>query len=272
MMTDNLALYKFGLLLLGVFAVMLVLTLAFDRKSFFSEAKITDWLGLIFTFALAAFTLALVRVGSKQTEILSATNEMSERPWVSLVGLPVIISPLDLVPMPGFSRVPGYDGISVGLDLEVTNSGHSPARRVGVVANLFDGSQTNLLRDQEALCAEFMKPVASGGQIFETTLFPGDKHTFQRVAAFTLVSKLRERDKDKRAIFYAAVVGCIDYQFMFGNGHHQTGFIFDLGKKIPIEASRAEFWKNFWLNLDDAPFQPSDLNLISDEMGTGPAN
>jgi hypothetical protein len=260
-MTDDLALYRFGLFLIGAFAVMLALMLAFERK----DMKITDWL-------LVAFTGALVYVAYQQAEILSATLEMSERPWVSLVGLPVITSPLDLSPMPGFPRVPGFDGISVGLNLEVTNSGHSPARRVGVVANLFDGSQTNLLRDQETLCAEFTKPVASTGQLFETTLFPGDKHTFQRVATFQFVSKLRERDKDKKPIFYAAVVGCIDYKFMFGDGHHQTGFIFDLGKRIPVETSRADFWRKFWLNVDDAPFQPSDLNFISDEKGTGPAN
>jgi hypothetical protein len=268
-MTDDLVLFKFGLFFISAFAVVLALTHAFERK----DIKITDWLNLFFTLALAAFTGALVYVSYKQTEILSVTNEMSQRPWVSLVGLPVITSPLDLSPMPGFPRVPGFDGVSVGLNLEITNSGHSPARRVGVVANLFDSDQANLLREQETLCAQFTKPVPSGGQSFEVTLFPGDKYTFQRVAAFTLVSKLRERDKDKKAIFYAALVGCIDYQFMFEDGHHKTGFIFDLGRKRnTVETNRADYWKYFWLNVDNAPFQPSDLNFISDEMGTGPAN
>jgi hypothetical protein len=256
-MTDDLALYKFGLFVIGALAVMLALTLAFERK----DTKIT------------VFTAALVYVAYQQTKILSATNEMSQRPWISLVGLPVITSSLDVSPMPRFPRVPDSDGISVGLNLEVTNSGHSPARRVGVAASLFDISQTNLLREQETLCAEFTKPNPSRGQIFETTLFPGDKHTFQRVATFRSVSKLRERDKDKKAIFYAALVGCIDYQFMFEDGHHQTGFIFDLGRKqTRVETNRADYWKYFWINVDDAPFQPSDLNFISDEMGTGPAN
>ena len=73
------------------------------------------------------------------------------------------------------------------------------------------------------------------GEIFETTLFPGDKHTFQRVATSPSISKMREKNKDKKPIFYATVVGCIDYQFMFEDGHHQTGFIFDLGKQFQLK-------------------------------------
>jgi hypothetical protein len=234
-------------------------------------SAIGGWAYTAITAVILVVGLYSLHISNQSLDLNQRQFEMSQRPWVSLVGLPVITSPLDLSPT-GFPRVPGFDGASVGLNLEVTNSGHSPARRVGVVANLFDESQTNVLRDQEALCVEFTKPVPSGGEIFETTLFPGDKHTFQRTATSPPVSKMRERNKDKKAIFYAAVVGCIDYQFMFGDGHHQTGFIFDLGKKMPVETNRADFWKNFWLNLDDAPFQPSDLNFISDEMGTGPAN
>jgi hypothetical protein len=105
-MTDDLALCKFGLFVIGAFAVMLALTLAFERK----DTKITDWLNLLFTFSLAVFTGALVYVASQQTKILSATNEMSQRPWVSLVGLPVITSPLEISPMPGFPRVPALTG------------------------------------------------------------------------------------------------------------------------------------------------------------------
>jgi hypothetical protein len=74
-MSSDLALYKFGLFLLCPFTVMLVLTLVFEKKSFFYDTKITDWLGATFTFALAAFTLALVNVASKQTEILSNTDK-----------------------------------------------------------------------------------------------------------------------------------------------------------------------------------------------------
>jgi hypothetical protein len=233
---------------------------------------IGGWAYTVITAVILVVGLCSLHVSNQSLDLNQRQFEMSQRPWVSLVGLPVITSPLDLSPTPGFPKVSGgFDGASVGLNLEVTNSGHSPARRVGVVANLFDESQTNVLRDQEALCAGFTKPAPSGGQIFETTLFPGDKYTFQRVAAFQFVSKLRERDKDKKAVFYAAIVGCIDYQFMFGAGHHQTGFIFDLGKQIPVETNRANFWKTFWLDMDDAPFQPSDLMFISDVMGTGPA-
>jgi hypothetical protein len=73
-MTSDLALYKFAIFLLGAFAVMLTLTLAFKRRQFFFDTKITDWLGAAFTFALAVFTWALVNVASKQTEILSHTD------------------------------------------------------------------------------------------------------------------------------------------------------------------------------------------------------
>jgi hypothetical protein len=236
-------------------------------------SAIGGWAYTAITAAILVVGLYSLHISNQSLALNQRQFEMSQRPWVSLVGLPVITSPLDISPLPGFPRVPGFDGISVGLNLEVTNSGHSPARRVGVVAKLFDESQTSVLRDQESLC-EIKKPVPppSDGETSETTLFPGDKYTFQRVVSFRFVSKLRERDKNKKAIFYAAVVGCIGYQFMFEDKYHYTGFIFDLGKKMPVETNRADFWKNFWLNLDDAPFHPSALNFISDEMGTGPAN
>jgi hypothetical protein len=73
-MTSDLALYKFGLYLIVALAVMLALTHVFERRSFFYDTKVTDWLVAAFTFALAAFTWALVNVASKQTEILSHTD------------------------------------------------------------------------------------------------------------------------------------------------------------------------------------------------------
>jgi hypothetical protein len=73
-LATDLALTKFGLFIIIAFAAMLTLTLAFKRKPFFSDTKITDWLGAAFTLALAAFTWALVNVVSRQTEILSHTD------------------------------------------------------------------------------------------------------------------------------------------------------------------------------------------------------
>jgi hypothetical protein len=43
-------------------------------KRYLAAEPITAWLGAAFTLALAAFTLALVNVASKQTEILLATD------------------------------------------------------------------------------------------------------------------------------------------------------------------------------------------------------
>ncbi len=190
-----------------------------DNIDWAKWSTIGAWTYTAITAVILVVGLYSLYISNRSLALTQQQFEMSQRPWVSLVGLPVITSPLELSP-PGFPRVPGWDSATVGLNLEVTNSGHSPARRVVVAVNLYDRSQTDLLRDQEALCAGFTKPVPSGGEIFETTLFPGDKHTFQRTATSPPVSKMRERDKDKKAIFYAAVVGCIDYQFMFGDGHH----------------------------------------------------
>lgn len=166
-MTNDLALYKFGLFLISILAVILTLTLAFERK----DIKATDWLLAGFTGLLAVFTALLVHVSSQQAEILSVTNEMSERPWVSLVGLPVITSPLILSP-PGFTEVPpGWDAASVELKLEVTNSGHSPARRVAVMANLYE-TGSDLLREQEALWCRIYQAGPFWGTNFRDDLVP----------------------------------------------------------------------------------------------------
>src|SRR5271163_3450152 len=72
---NDVALYQFTLFLIGAFALMLVITLAFKGKSFLADTKITDWLGVLFTLALAWFTYSLAGIASKQTAILSATDQ-----------------------------------------------------------------------------------------------------------------------------------------------------------------------------------------------------
>ena len=71
-MAFDLALYQFGYLLLGAFTIILILIIAFNSRG---EVKITDFLTIAFTFALTAFTAALVYVGSQQTKILDKTDQ-----------------------------------------------------------------------------------------------------------------------------------------------------------------------------------------------------
>jgi hypothetical protein len=122
------------------------------------DAKLTDWLTVLFTAALAAFTWQLATVASRQTAILASTdnalhksadaaaqasvavqkaaaaadaanrlNTTVQRPWVS--GMPFVAEPLT------------YDvnGARISLGFELSNTGHSPAQNVRVLAEAFQG-------------------------------------------------------------------------------------------------------------------------------------
>ena len=114
---NDLALSKFGIFLVGTLAVMLALTMAFNRREFFFGTKITDWLGVVFTLALAAFTYQLSQVASTQTTILDRTDkalnaakdaqinsaktaeklrlfiEATERPWIGPTAAAIVGTP-----------------------------------------------------------------------------------------------------------------------------------------------------------------------------------
>jgi hypothetical protein len=73
-MTDDIALYRFGLFFIGMFTMVIILSNAFKESSFFRDIKLTDWLTAGFTAALAVVTWTLANIASKQTEILSHTD------------------------------------------------------------------------------------------------------------------------------------------------------------------------------------------------------
>jgi hypothetical protein len=86
-MTAEHALIKFGLLLLGAFSLMIILSKSFESSTFFRDIKLTDLLTAAFTAALAVFTWALVNVAGQQTTILEKTDQTlkaAQRPWVSI--------------------------------------------------------------------------------------------------------------------------------------------------------------------------------------------
>jgi hypothetical protein len=81
------------------------------------------------------------------------------------------------------------------------------------------------------------------------------------------IGKLRETNKWHRPIIVPAVIGCINYQFVSGEGIHQTGIIFRLlsTKAFPDLGLGA-------IDLDGGPVQPSDMKVEFDMLGNGPAN
>ena len=169
--------------------------------------------------------------------------EADQRPWVSLAAIPTIASPLRYL-------VAG-NWVTVDLLISLKNTGKTPARRVAIPLKMI-GLHTgagDLLAAQERVCLRFPKPLPQNAKYTEFTIFPGD--ILQRTQSVDLgKSDLDDLHQVGGHAVVSAIVGCIDYQFVTSEDHHQTGMIFDFLRKTPTPQA------NFGIDLDASPYQP----------------
>jgi hypothetical protein len=164
----------------------------------------------------------------------------------------------------------------VPLTFALKNLGHSPAVRVSINVKLVLSNITNLLEAQKEYCEHFRKPLPPNALRPEFTLWPGDLLVFTVPAWMNSVDmpKFKEwADRTPFPIALLAVIGCIDYEFTFGEeGHHQTALIYDLHKISPYP--RSQFGQVYshirGAVLLDGTIPESDLVLKFNIVGTGP--
>lgn len=151
--------------------------------------------------------------------------ELSERPWVSIKEIS-INEPLRF----------DAKGALISTIHVLRNTGHSPGMHVKwksqlMTVNWFKGINTEISIAQDALCQR----VRDSSPLFENTIFPDDKITqsdgidlpFKDIDA---ALKHRESEPEPlRGTIELALVACIDYQFSFAPGHHQTKYVFLMG-------------------------------------------
>jgi hypothetical protein len=176
----------------------------------------------------ARAALAQVQAVLSQTQIQTKSLEYSERPWLTAkasVAGPLIIDE--------------YGNVFMWISFRFTNVGHSPAYHVWYEAGMaaFTGDA-------------HLEPVAVQSQVCSGAI-NGDKrrNTFSGWTIFPNQSKesiagIRIRANDiphavirrsyPAGLLVPAAVGCVDYQFGFEAGHHQTGFVYEIFADRPI--------------------------------------
>jgi hypothetical protein len=207
-----------------------------------------------------------VTILKKQSDVMRGQLEemvLDQRPWIHFEGLPQIASPLEL----SSPRV-----ASMKVTYTVKNSGKNPARRVRIVDDLFPlVSPDQFLVSQAAVCARALVPNAFvPNQVWpfdsEYVLFPGQQVVETKTIVMVGLGEVREWNNPKRAVVHPLLIGCIDYQFLSSDAHHQTGFIFQIRPKVQHPNL------TWGIDLDEGAAQPADLDLRVSMAGTGPAN
>jgi hypothetical protein len=148
--------------------------------------------------------------------------ELTERPWMQ--PFVSIVKPLE------FNEL----GAVITLNVAPKNIGHSVAIHVGISADLilYEGPSFFVaLKKRDELCAE-LKQVSFPAD----TVFPNSAIS-QNIAGLVSKQELSHafsfNGPNKPPLIGFFVVGCVDYQFSFALGHHQTRFAYMLGKREP---------------------------------------
>jgi hypothetical protein len=202
-------------------------------------------LNIITAVAAGVGLIGLIIVGLtlKQTMIATGTAqqefELSQRPWV--------------YPTPSITKPITYDAkganIAITIHFALTNIGHSPAVRTQIVMNglpYINDAKVDPVALQKHVCGDARK---SPNAFLPITIFPEQKveqgedrsvyinlQTLKQVyGAFE--SQSGERLAPSFNTFEVIIIGCIDYQFEFRKGHHQTPFIWQILRHDPNNAT-----------------------------------
>lgn len=206
------------------------------------------WVGLFGLVGLL-FTLAQTRIS---TEAVKKQFELSERPWVS-VDL-VAIRPLVFE---------GDSIASVWVQFAMKNLGHSPAHSAQLrfqVVEVPDRSKGYTV--QNDLCVSTFSNHESVGT--RHAIMPGEQvMQLEQLKAIVPFARKKDPQIPGRSLLSVAIVGCVEYEFTFAEGFHQTGFFFDLVKLDPDEP---QVW--YFIELPEGESRVDHIGFRKDALGS----
>jgi hypothetical protein len=221
-----------------------------DNKSE-TDAKIADYTGQLakYTFWLAILTAIVAAVGviqlyflnisektnaksaqaaAKAAEVAESTLAATTRPWISV----------EVFSDNGIEWINGQATLT--LNLRLTNRGNSPAISVVPTVEMYPhpghGSpflDTEMMR----ICGEdWKRPDELGDAIFPndyiTTDFTVTISAAQIEAMNQFITGLFKGKSPSGNTIFPGIAGCIGYKFAFSKERHQTGFNYDISKKM----------------------------------------
>ncbi|HEV7673268.1 MAG TPA: hypothetical protein VGQ12_01930 [Candidatus Angelobacter sp.] len=185
--------------------------------------------------------------------------ELTHRPWVTIT--PVIVTPLTF----------DSDGLNITVRFLLKNVGNSPAMKVVVHPTLdYHWDKSAILARLKALCWSLMDGSAPSLQsLVGFTLFPGDSTPDDFTFRMTHNEIAASVDTSAKKFIQLTIMGCVDYQFSFAEGHHQTPFIYDIKR---YDASHANFFMMIDPSMGTLPVQGNNsVRLCQHIPGVGDA-
>lgn len=179
--------------------------------------------------AIAAFAVLWLQLRDTRSQL-----EVSERPWLSVD--PIRFSNLS------FDKNGGHFAVK----FLITNVGHSPATHVQLevklIATTFNESGVfkEPAAEQKRLCDDARTPKRELSDFLAFVLFPEQKTTRDVGMSISPADITHAESLLQGAVrpsIFLTVAGCVDYQFAFEAGHHQTGFLYTLSRRGPENAS-----------------------------------
>ena len=250
----------------GFFTLFLFVAVAIQAGLFVWQLKLIER-GAKDTQAVAQASRDAAIAGNRQAAVAEKQLVAMHRPWVYVES----VTPAgDFVFEAGEARLL--------LHVVVKNSGHSPGLRVSVNVKIVASNQISLLDEQKTFATNFRRDPNLNEVRPEVTSWPGDKIVFPVVAWLDSIDMTRFKplsDGTPFPITLLAIVGCLNYEFSFAPGHHQTALIYTLRKKSPYPGAylRDEIaGAGGAIRLDGTTVTQNDLVIGIGFEGTGPVD
>lgn len=194
------------------------------------------------------FTLQQTRIS---TEAVTKQLELSERPWISV----------DLVATRPLVFTEGSK-ISIWAQFILKNLGHSPARAAQLRFEIVAVSDRRMgYTAQQDLCASAYSVPGSVG--IRHVIMPDEQVVqLEHLNYLSPLAEGKDPQIPGRSILSLAVVGCVDYEFTFAEGSHQTGFFFDL---VRLDPNEPQLW--FFIELKEGGFELKEGGSQIDHVG-----
>jgi hypothetical protein len=258
-------------------------------------ARYTFWLTgftgvlALATIGLGSATLGLYLTGEKQVRFTQsnfaaqsrqtqASIEVSERAFVAGERAWIRVD----VRNNGSLVFDGNGNARINLLFTLTNTGNSPATKVRIHTHVFLGNVVNFTestpRDEYLNICEVvrMRGEMPIDEMLSYTLFPGEtkEHPYFVMISRQQLDELMQRWKkrtgqDELKHFSPHIVGCVSYSIPFDDRQHQTGFMYELKRRLPGVPETLQ-WGMF--NIDDQVVDTNDVRLFHSVWGSPTIN
>lgn len=200
--------------------------------------KIIEVVGVIGLIAYVIINHGLLVATQQQLDLARSEFEATQRPWIFAQTAQIGDAGLELNPA-GMKKsagfVYGFDGAWIELVFTLINEGHSPAKRVAILPAIYardvSTPEKNAVDMQRGWAKTKCDETRSGETVVGgITLFPNAPESEKVWMRMPTAEVMRLIGTPMTTIM---VTGCVDYQYEFGAGHHQTQFLYEVDKAGP---------------------------------------